>query len=394
MQPAVRFAVISSDLRFLQPSTIHPGEGLGERAASLSRALAHSPIWSRMGPACLILRPGPIPSLVALGRFDSADLARIGFLSRWLEEAVATTRYLTYDQVGEAVARLAERLRDTFGEEAREFDYVGIPRGGLIVQGMLAYAMDLDADRLERGGDDHHRPLVVVDDCALTGSRFRRFVTGSPRRNLVFAHLCSTPQLRRALVAREPTVSHAVAAIDLRDLAPEWQGDGYPEWKERVEAQAGEGRYWIGQPEAVAFPWNEPDHNFWNPETEEVEWGWRIVPPERCLKKGARSHPDGIPVRTQAAPKGDLVPADHVFFGRWDGIVQVLDERNGHTSALGEVGSHIWAGLMEGESLELIARRIASRFAVDPDRARGDAEAFLEELLARGLLARRPEIVG
>ena len=384
-----RFSLLSHDLQFLSSSSLHLGDTLADRAFSLCRALAHSPIWDSMGAGTLILRTGPHPSLAALGRFDAADRARLAFLARWMPNAVLSTRYLGYPEVTEAVENLAVRLRSACGTEIVDFDFVGIPRGGIIVQGMLAYALDLKPERLGSSGDPG-RPLVLVDDCALTGSRFRRFVAGLPQSRLVFAHICSTPELRAAMLAQEPALSHCVAVIDLRDLAPEEHGAQYSEWRTGVHERTAAHRYWIGQAEDVVFPWNEPDHNFWNPETGEMDWGWRLVPPERCLKRGATSFPDGIPVQVQEPAGAEHLPASHIMYGRFEGLVYLLDSDTGQTLGLGQVGSLIWEGLMEGLSPYVIGQQISSRFAVDPDRAGVDASAFIGDLVDRGVLVSAP----
>lgn len=388
-----RFFLLSQDLQFLWSSGLHLGETLGDRALSLCRALAHSPIWDSMGSGTLVLRTGTHPSLAVLGRFDDADLARLAFLARWMPNAVVSTRYLGYPEVTEAVENLAGSLKAACGTEICDFDFVAIPRGGIIVQGMLAYALDLKPERLGPSGDPG-RPLVIVDDCALTGSRFRRFVTGVQQSRLVFAHICSTSELRAAMLAREPALCDCIAAIDLRDLAPERHGSQYLEWRAYLRERTLDQRYWIGQPEDIAFPWNEPDHNFWNPKTGEMEWGWRLVPPEWCLKRGATSFPEGIPVQVQDPAGAEHLPASHIVYGRLEGLVYLLDCDTGRTVGLGQVGSLIWEGLMQGLSPLMIGQQISSRYAVDPDQAGVDTAAFIRDLVSRGLLVTAPAAAG
>lgn len=385
MNPDPRFVLLAPDLRFVRHSELHKGTGLDERVLSLARALARSPIWDRMGPGVLVIRTGAIPALAAFGRFDEADVARLSFLARWLGPAVTSTTYLDQAAVERAVLALAERLRVTFGSALRTYDFVAVPRGGLIVLGMLAYALDVDAERLGCSHDPQ-RPLVVVDDCALTGSRFRRFVADNPHPRLIFAHLCSPPELRAAMLDQETRLAHAIAAIDLRDRAPDEHGEQYHEWLTRVEAQAGADRYWIGQAEGVVFPWNEPDHNFWNAVTDELDWGWRLAPPDICSKAGSITFPDGIPVQVQATDHTVPRVADHVLVARFEGNVHLLDAVHGRSLRLDEVGSYVWDLLIAGSSAEGIADGITSRFDVDLDRALTDVRSLTQDLVTRGLL--------
>jgi hypothetical protein len=385
MIPIPRFVLLAPDLRFVRSSDLYRGDVPEDRARSLASAIAHSPIWDRMGPAVLVLRTDPVPSLAALGRFDEADVARLSFLARWLAPAIASTRYLDPASVDAAVETLADRLSSAFGREVRDFDFAAVPRGGLIVLGMLAYALDVAGDRLGPARDPA-RPLVIVDDCAFTGSRFRRFVAGERGSRWIFAHLCSPPELRTAMIEQVPQLSHAIAAFDLRDLGPEEHGEGYREWRARAEVQAGAGRDWIGQPENVVFPWSEPDHNFWNAVTREVEWGWRLAPPDRCLKAGSASYPDGVPVQVLAETQGGRRATTRVLFARFEDRVHILDRDEGETFLLDEVGSRVWEGLMAGGSDQDIANVIASRFDVDLEQALDDVRALAGGLLARGLV--------
>jgi hypothetical protein len=386
MESIPRFVLLAPDLRFLETSDLYPGDVLEDRARSLASAVSHSPIWDRMGPGMLVLRTDPVPTLAALGRFDEADLARLSFLARWLAPAIASTRYLDPASVEAAVGTLAGRLRSEFGNEVRDFDFAAVPRGGLIVLGMLAYALDVDGARLGPARDPA-RPLVIVDDCALTGSRFRRFVAGERASRWVFAHLCSPPELRSAMIDQVPQLSHAIAAIDLRDLAPVELGEQYREWRARVELQAGAERLWIGQPENVVFPWSEPDHNFWNAITREVEWGWRLAPPDRCLKAGSVSYPDGVPVQVVGVHRAGRRATERVLYARFEDRIHLLDRYDGKTFLLDEVGSCVWEELMAGGSDEDIANLVASRFDVGPERALTDVRSLTSDLLAHGVLA-------
>ena len=85
------------------------------------------------------------------------------------------------------------QLVDSLGTETlSRCRFVALPRGGLFVLGMLAYLLDLRADRVGdvgesgiRPGGSDSAPLVLVDDCALSGLRFSetsRGHRGSGRR--------------------------------------------------------------------------------------------------------------------------------------------------------------------------------------------------------------------
>ncbi|MGB9880883.1 MAG: hypothetical protein ACPLRM_08985, partial [Anaerolineae bacterium] len=84
-------------------------------------------------------------------------------------------RRITYRQAEAATKQLAAQLVGAFGAaELSRFAYAAIPRGGLIVLGMLSYVLDLKPDALMSLATDV--PLVVVDDAAYSGARFAQFL--------------------------------------------------------------------------------------------------------------------------------------------------------------------------------------------------------------------------
>ena len=149
-------------------------------------------------------------------------------------------------------------------------------------------------------------PLVVVDDCALSGARFRQFIDKSENQRVIFAPLYSHPDLRTAIESRESRVLTCVSAQDLKDYGPEELKDEYPAWQERWHHRLEGSRYWVGQVDHVCFAWNEPDRVIWNPVTQQVETGWRVVPPELCLKNAPYLDSSRLQVRVQDEVIGPL----------------------------------------------------------------------------------------
>lgn len=69
-----------------------------------------------------------------------------------------------------------------------------------------------------------------------------------------------------------------------------------------------------------------------------------------------------------------------------DGEGVVMDLARGRVLGLNPVGAFIWSRLSDHDA-EAVALALAGRFAVDLETARGDVRAFLDELLAEGLIA-------
>jgi hypothetical protein len=381
-----RLVLLAPDLSFLHANPLYPGETLAEKAVSLAGALAASPIWRQLGDGCLVVRVGSAPALAAAGRFDRAALARLGFLARWLEEGISSTRYLDHTAVTAAVIRLADALRAALGGVLHECDFVGIPRGGLIVQGLLSYALELDSGVLTRPADPA-RPLVVIDDCALTGSRFRQFIAGQQRSAVVFAHLCSPRPLRDALMATDPRLTHVLAAMDVEELSPEGTEPERASWSAEMRNRAPDDYAWIGRTGIVIFPWSEPDHNFWNPETGVMEWGWRLAPPELCLKN--RTTGGGAAVQVVEPSRGPWGPPAHVLPAPFEDAILLVDLTSGATFGLHGVATDVWRGLCAGEPLEPLAQRLAAEYDVPRAQVLEDAVALVAQLQERGLLEHR-----
>jgi hypothetical protein len=291
----------------------------------------------------------------------------------------------------DACRRLASRLLDTHGAASlRECRFTAVPRGGLIVLGLLAYLLGVSAERLLAPTDPGPAlaetdapPLVVVDDVAISGLRLARFVASRSEARLSIATLHSPPALRSAFVDHHPAVGSFVSAHDLRDLAPEALGIDYAAWVARWRSRAQPGTLWIGQPEHVVYPWNEPDLGIWNPVTEREEPGFHMVPPERCLKTASEK---ALDVQVMPMPVGGLRPSPAVLYGEHEGgfVIGSLDTHDAYE--LDEVGAAMWRALITTGDTGEAATQLASAWAVPLDLVRRDLEAFAATLQEAGLL--------
>lgn len=344
----------------------------------LIAAIAANPIWRALGPATLVARTHPSYALVALGRFDAPGLARLTALRQQLE-LLPWRRYLDYRDIERACAGLADKLRAELGPALPRARFVGIPRGGLIVLGMLSYLLELDHAQLAPGAAG--APLVIIDDCAITGARFQSFVRELPAEEVIFAQLYSHPALRAAIVAREARVRACIAACDLHDLAPARLGAAYPAWQARwLARQQGRG-YWVGQPEPLGFPWGEPEAGFWNPLDAREEAGWSLLAPARCLKY-RRRHAE-LPV--QWIPAAPALPA-HLLHADFEGATVLIDLRNQHCMALEGAAAEMWRALVAGIAPAAAASALAARYEAPLSQLEQDLCTFREALQAAGYL--------
>jgi hypothetical protein len=383
MERRPQFYLLRTDFRRLEFT-----DDTGRRAGgpiALGRALTSSPAWGELTDAVLVVRTAPTPLAGVLGYLDGDQHIRLGALAWQLKHMVPRLRYVTYRQAERACERLASELIATFGREAAaDFRYLALPRGGVPVLGMLSYLLDLKADRLE-APHPVGIPLVVVDDRALTGVRFRTFLRRCPSQEIIFAHLWSHPELREAIQLHEPRVRACLAAEDLLDHAPDELGDGYCAWRERRLRRSPEA-YWVGLTEHICFPWSEPDVGIWNPDTGQDEGGWRLVPPELCLKN--RPAPGAQPNRLHIQPlgPGPLRPAEDVLYGEIGDQLLVANVTTQEVFALSGVAASMWKAISTTGRLGEVLMTISQQYDVDARKLRNDLQKFVGELVNRKLL--------
>ena len=314
---------------------------------------------------------------------DRADLARLQGLAEFLSRARAAVRYVDYRQAEADCELLGAKLRQAHSAaELASMQFVGVPRGGLVVLGMLSYVLDLEPRQLRpSAGSD--APLVLVDDCALTGSRLHRELRRLGDRPVTIALLYAHPDLRRGLVERQPTVRHCLAARALSDRAPELYPDPreLSRWRREWGAKLAGERYWLGLADLVCFSWSEPDRLFWNPVSRRVESGWRFLSGELCL--GNRRSGD-LPPRAARPRRWRVDPT--VVVGSFDDAVLLYRGRSDEVFRVAGVAAAIWQGLAAWGNAEDVLDHLRGEYEVEPGRLEEDLGRFVESLLAAGLL--------
>lgn len=360
---------------------------VGQALPALARALAQSPGWPPH--ATLVVRPHSRPFLGVLGTFSAAEESWLQSQNAALDSTCRHLRFIDFPQVLAACEILAERLAQALGAESvQNARFLAIPRGGLIVLGLLASRLQLRPEQLEpdtgKAGDPD-RLHVVVDDCALTGLRFGQLLRRSAARRIVFAPLYSPQELRQNLLAREPRVQ---ACLSAGEIGPLPLPPDFPGWPDDPREPAETVRYWIGQPEPIAFPWNEPDRSLWNPVLERYQAAWHLVPPELCLKNRLPPGAQAPTVQIQPAGQGEIRPAGNVLFGEIAGELVLCDLDSGECLQLTGSGADLWQALVRHGNLDGIVADLSARYAAPEGKLRRDASRFVEELFARGLLER------
>ena len=254
----------------------------------LMESIRANSLWYEMQEAYLVGRAFPQPMLAVFGHFTFYELGRWRDLATLINEGIRFHRYIDYAETEAATQRLANNLMARYGRDAlSHFQFTAIPRGGVIVLGILSYLLDLRPDQIVVGSDvrTDGGAMVVIDDCSLSGLRFQQFLEHVTAERVVFCPLCAVPDLCRNIEQCEPRVEACFSAIDLRDLGVERLGNAYPGWRSEQRRLMGGNGYWVGIPEPASFAWSEPQTLFWNTDRKKFDASWNLMPPSLCLKR-------------------------------------------------------------------------------------------------------------
>lgn len=284
-------------------------------------------------------------------------------------------RFLTYMDIERDCLALAGLIRARFEDaEIKRWHVVGIPRGGLIVAGMVGYALDLAHKQL-RPSMEHSEtvaPICIIDDCALTGVRIKETLALYPGRQVIFAHLYSHPQLRANITTQEKQVAACLAVHDLETLP---QGDEDPH-----QAQFTHGRYFSRPLPPVIFPWGGPSLLVVDPFSGKLEDGWRFGEGRPTLKSLAHHH---FPTLTGERAEELWRGGEHLVIRRAEGALWLLNLDTTTGYKLAGAAAEIWTALAAGNTLAALAPYWNEiNKSVEPEQLR----QFIEELVAHGLI--------
>lgn len=355
---------------------------------TLARVVAMNVQRSSSGQSAVILRPDVEPKLAVSGWFSESEAEHIRMAISWFASALSRLQYVDYTQVESDCVRLGEQLRGHLSDETLETaSFVGIPRGGTIVLGLLSYVLDLDHSQVNPPESDTG-PLVVVDDCFLSGSRLARFLEDTPSPSKIFAAgLYAHPDLRSAVERERPRIQACMTARDLTDHAPSIYGEDYGAWKRRWENRETEPRYWTGLSDHLCFPWSEPDYGFWNTETGQTEQAWRVVPPKRCLKTRFGTSADAdVSVQVQHSASSAISLPSEAFYASYEDRVLVGRSEPGECLELCGTAADFWEALLNCATIPEAQAALQKAYDVEAGQLTADLKTFVESLVDRQLL--------
>ena len=110
---------------------------------------------------------------------------------------------------------------------------VGVPRGGLIVAAVLAYALGVNRDRV--GSCDRGDTVILVDDCILSGVRISEAIASCPASTVIVATLFASPEVHDKVEGSDGRVLASVAGEELVDHGADVLGQDYADWTREWE---------------------------------------------------------------------------------------------------------------------------------------------------------------
>ncbi|WP_209626651.1 PqqD family peptide modification chaperone [Methanobacterium petrolearium] len=294
--------------------------------------------------------------------------------------------YIDYKKAEKDVEELASQILEVYSPENLEsFVFKPIPRGGFIVLGMLAYALNLNPSQFEFNTNPK-QPIMIVDDIALTGARIAEILSKNNFSHVVIAHLYSPPQLRNALMENEPCVKNCFSAHDLEDHAPHNYIGDYSLWEKQVSKKMCK-RYWIGQSDVVGFAWSETDYFLWNPVTKRLEDGWRLLAPHKCLKNKFN-----LGISSQRVEKQDIKLSEDVVSGIFSDEILLYHRETGEIFSLSGVAAMIWRVLMTLGNVEATVKYLKEYYDVEEDVLRRDVEKYVSHLFETKILKKEVDL--
>lgn len=328
---------------------------------------------------CVVIRTEPSPAVGIIGRFEALDIARLKLQLRSLNLTCQRLKYVDMDTAIAIGERLAEQFVGNYGSELYQFGFMGIPRGGLIVLGFLSYQLGLKSSQLTPPFSEQ-LPLVMVDDCVLSGARVSSCIQQQHHPKIIVAALFVHPDCRTQMVAREDCVLACLSGDDLGDHGSTLMGKRYEPWQQRNLQRLEGTRYWIGLPDYLCFPWNEPDYLLWNSHSQTYEKSWRIVPPQRCFKNRPQESAFPLTVIHQPSFPGRIQPTADIVFAELEQTIVIGQISTGATYCLHDHAAIQWRNILTSQWT-----READIIDANPE-----LYAFFRELNDKGIVSFTP----
>jgi len=91
-------------------------------------------------------------------------------------------------------------------------------------------------------------------------------------------------------------------------------------------------------------------------------------------------------VYVQPEGRGPLKPSQCALFGEFEGEIAICNLDTGESFGFADLAADIWRGIIKYGNPEDVTSELFREYDVDEARLRRDLRAFINDLLAKGLL--------
>ena len=342
-----------------------------QRPEALARAIGSDARWP--DDALIAWRCDP-PSIAICGSFDQETLGLLSILGSQLELTLPHIRLWNWDDVARAARDLAGRLQDI--EEPGDHNaIVAVPRGGLIVGGLVAYAANRpiapDVGSARSGS-------WMIDDVSISGLRLLSELDRLPAKSILVGVLAATDGAVEVVRAHPAVLGfervervEELAAAENQHASEDRGKSRWPEFDSRI---------WIGRAAHHVFPWNEPDSSFRHPVTRRVEPGFPLVPREQCYSNREPLRPV-VPVIESLVPllAPGVWPIEH------SGSLLLLHPASGAVAEAAESAVEL-LGVLASPDPNAAIKALATELQADAGEIRADLDELLQTLQSCGYM--------
>jgi hypothetical protein len=117
-----------------------------------------------------------------------------------------------------------------------------------------------------------------------------------------------------------------------------------------------------------------------------VEKAWRLISPGHCLKNRPLSPLNSSVIQRQPEGRGPLKPSDRAVFGEINSRIVLGDIETGKNIGLKNLSADIWKAIIKHGDRNQAISALLAEYDVEEARLAQDLNAFVNNLLNRGLL--------
>lgn len=339
-------------------------------------AIAKNGFWHIDEQSFIVCRACTDGAYIAICTTESSQdhLSEINSQLQSLDTSLQQIQYLDSTQCLDLTKSLAKIIKQTVPENIlKNSQVVAIPRGGLFIQAMLSYFLPLKHHQLQYTENDvDTSPLIIVDDCAISGLRLAQQLEKFPNRDIYFFTIASPEKLRDSVKLKEARVLDFKSVVNIKSYST-------------LKAQNTQQRYWLGQCDAVIFPWSETQRSHFSNGKLSNRPLWKIAPDKLCMSTKAKKQAIKA-TEVKENQSAVLSTPDNILHFTDQGITKILDASTMKHYSLDAIGSDIWQSLLSNSNLDHALAELSATYKVSKTRLNNDMQLLTQKLIDAGLI--------